>query len=415
MTESTSTVDPSLSGTIKIVLSLLTLAAALVFPPVFSYIAVYITIIGLIGFAATLAPRPERLRNPATLTIVAAVSLLVLATLLAGAGSATNWLAPAVVLLVAIGVGLLGMPIWIRRRRILLLMAIMALVGAVFGLVWGSLDILMRLDTRAGGGNNPIHYGALMTFLGFSALSGLYLTCHRWRYVFLAGPVTAFTGVLLSGSRGPFLAVVALTLALAPLILRWNWKERTFRLLLIGGAALGAVLFAILPPAHRIADGIIQILFGGTAFLNYEDDPRVHMTNGAIEAFKESPIWGHGYGNMIAAAEAHFPASSIYFGRYDHLHADLLNFMVAGGMIGVVAYVLTLLAPLLLIPSMREQYRKPGIILALTASVGAFSLGLTNTVIGILPQTVLFAVVIGWAMLCAQWSKDKTAAHKAGQ
>src|SRR5690606_4982713 len=115
-----------------------------------------------------------------------------------------------------------------------------------------------------------------------------------------------------------------------------------------------------------------------------------------FRAFLEAPLFGHGPVAFTAVAER---LADTPFGGAPHLHNDLVDMAASAGTVGLAAYVLLLLAPVL------EALRAPAsaltpwaIVLALTLISGFLVMGLTNAMFGILSVTTTFAaicVVIG--------------------
>jgi O-antigen ligase len=241
-----------------------------------------------------------------------------------------------------------------------------------------------------------------MLLLGFATLGAYAGSRKKWRYVFLLGPVLGVSGVFLSGTRGAGVAVITILIALTPVFVLWSRRDWRFLVAVFGFSVLGTVLFNLSPHGHRAATGIFAFISGVlSGDFSVIDQQRTEMLNGALAAFRESPIWGHGWGDMMGAAERHYPAESRFIGDYDHLHSDIANFAVIGGILGLAAYALLICAPILTAFLCRSQWRFPAIILGVNTSVGYFSLGLTNAMFGILPQTVLYTALLGWILLLA--------------
>lgn len=387
-------------GVLRLI-SILTLISAFALSAVASYVACYVVMVGLLVMLVT-SQGWRAYRRPAALALVLAFLSITLAALLAGPGVPGNWLGPAILIvpLLALGFPALGRHALPLSSPVAI--AGLSLVGAGLGLLGGLADIVLNHAERAGVFNNPIHFSGLMVLLGFVSLVGFEASKAKWRHVFLAGPVFGMGGVLLSGSRGPFLAALALGILFAPAILYWHRRDRwLWTSLVVLAVGLSAVL-VISPLGPRAAGGIMELVAGlGSGNLTAVDEGRSQMLAGAFGAFADSPLWGHGWAGMMAAAEAHFPADSLFLG-YDHLHADIANFAVMGGALGLFAYALLILAPILAMLSVPPANRRSALVVGGTASVGFLVLGMTNSMFGILPQTVLYATLMGWLFLLAE-------------
>lgn len=388
--------------------SIATLVAAFALSAVASYIACYVALVGLAILLVSGGGWRQALR-PGGRELLLALLCVSLAAVLAGPLEPRNWLGPAVLLVPLLGLSFPELARHAPRLAAPQAIAGMALFGTALGLAVGVYDILVSQADRAGVFNNPIHFSGLMVILGFICLVGFETVAGRWRHVFLAGPVLGVGGVLLSGSRGPFLAALALAVLFAPAILYWHRRDRwlwsSLAVLLVG---LGAVL-TISPLGPRAAGVLAELASGfGAGNLTALDEGRSQMLGGAVQAFGQSPLWGYGWAGMMPAAEAFYPADSIFRG-FDHLHADLANFAVLGGVLGLAAYGALLLAPILAMLAVKGANRRLAFVVGGTASLGYLVLGLTNSMFGLLPQTVLYAALMGWLFLLADRDEPKRA------
>jgi O-antigen ligase len=283
------------------------------------------------------------------------------------------------------------------------------LVGAIGAMATGTYGSIALETARAGGENNPIHFAGIATILGFSALVGIFQNTSRWRFLFLSGPVFGIAAVLLSGSRGPILSALVLFVVIIPLLVYWFRHIWLFWAVpLVLGVAIVASIMVIAPAQyHYVVDAVAssqaaaEFLFdNNVASLTSEPEnidgstwQRLIFLRGAIDAFLASPVIGHGASQLISAAASHFPPGYEYLGG--HLHSDIADFAVVAGLLGIVAFVLILLSPFFaLLRAKGTEKRRAIVILSLTLGVGYFTLGLTNAVFGILPQTLLYGILV---------------------
>lgn len=389
--------------TITLPIAALLLSAGLVFPTLSPYTAVYVTlslmVVSIVGLFARqsdhLGALPYRLVLLALLILTAMlpfvwqgtgdlIFMLVLAPLL---------LAPAVPMLLAEE----------HDFNTGTIVALFCLFGALAGTLEAVYEVFVLGVSRAGGTNNPIHFGGIAVLLGFFALTGLFGTRSQWRFLFLLGPAFGLAATMLSASRGPMLAVAAISLLVGPLLVRWFWRQTGFRIVLVLMAIAGvAVLFFGQLPGQYSGRSFglfsdISQIFSGQASFN--DQVRLAYYQAAVDAFEQAPWFGHGAGQMISAPAEFYSAQFAFLATSEHLHSDLADFAVLGGTFGLLAYALLLIAPFTALrgvidPDLRHQILVGAIVLG----VGIFSLGLTNAVFGILPQTVLYALLLGILM-----------------
>ncbi len=379
-------------------LAVLVQVSGLVFPAIASYTAVYVTM-GALVLALGLWPLPENRWKPAppVLMVFLAVGLVALTLPFVWSGPddlmGVGIIAP--VLLAA------GLPLLARHEPRLFsvnMVAGLCLVGTIGALVMGLHDVLVLGAVRAGAGNNPIHYAGLAIILGFMSLIGLFGSRAPLRFVYLTGPLLAVGAALLSGSRGPLLAAALLGVVVLPLLVAWLWRERGFQITVILAAVLlvaGGGYIANQGHAQRALDAFSDIkgFLAGDA-VDRSMEKRVLMYRGAVGAFLDSPVVGHGFSNMVPATHKYQPADDIQ--KVPHLHADIANFAVLGGSLGLVAYLLLLAAPgLALFGARAPAHQRALIVGSLVVGAGYLGIGLTNAVFGVLPQTVLYAVLLG--------------------
>lgn len=351
---------------------------------------------GMVSWAFAL-PRVEVIRQPAVLLPLLALVLLALAFFVA-----TGSLAGALAVFYLAPLGLVG-PVTILLRADGQMaapdsIAIAALVGSLVGAAIGAFDWWTMGPTRAGAAvNNPIHFGAITLCLGFIALAGLY-SKHRWvRAAAVSGPLWGAIAAWLSGSRGPLVALPAM-LVVALVILACQFLPRRQAVAIaVATAAVALGGAAFLWQTGLIAQvpvvGMILAYLGGGAVLDGSTSERLAMYGAGASAFLHSPWFGYGFENLMTTAERYAP-EGISFAGFDHLHSDLVDFAVIGGVVGVFSYLLVLVAGPVQALSGPRSGRRPAVLLSVTLSVGYAVMGLTNAMIGILTQTMLFALIL---------------------
>ncbi|WP_354059053.1 O-antigen ligase family protein [Devosia sp. 2618] len=383
---------------ILFLLAWLALVVGLVLPPILPEVTNTISVVLMVlslGLLAVAAWRKEPLGQTAYWVSLVAGLLLMLALI----PTARSPLDVVLVLTLA--------PLWlIWPYSVLLhrlgnrltphLIGLLALGGTAISTAVCAYDFFV-LGARRGGGIvlNPVHMGDVALSLGFVALVGCFGTL-RLRPLYLLGPVLALVSIWLTGSRGPLMAygaliIVALTsVALTMLPLR-------HALFVALGAALICVTAAVVGFSlgwfneFRGIDQIGTFLATGR-FTESSINRRLGMYISSWNAFLASPIYGHGFFDFVGAAIRYAP-EGVKFPHYDHLHADLANFMAIGGLMGLACYGLMLAAPIVGALSVRGPHRSAALYLAATVSVGYAVAGLTNATFGILVLTVLYAVV----------------------
>lgn len=276
------------------------------------------------------------------------------------------------------------------------LIAVLALAGVGGAAVVALMEVVATGTVRAGGGvANPIHFADVALLVGFVACAGLVGRVTLWRFLFLLGPVFATIAVVLSGTRGAVVAIAAmLAVAAIGLVVLRVVSVKKALIALVALVAAGAV--ALLLGASQFS-GIQRVLIDIGEVLQHgvpTDEStaiRLQMLSGGIQAFLQAPIFGHG---PLAFVNLANELSGVPFGSWPHLHNDLADFAASAGIVGLIAYALFLLAPIVEVLRAKSTAAKPRIlVLAATLVFGFFVMGLTNAMFGILTVTVSYAVI----------------------
>lgn len=254
-------------------------------------------------------------------------------------------------------------------------------------------------------GESPV-FGAILLgntaiLLGFLGLTGVIAGRSR-RWLYLAGPILGIATTLVTESRGPLIAVVPLSLLAA------IYLGRALRLrpLWWGAGGAGVVLLvvaaALLSPA-RIAElgTIAGNLLAGAPIADETTRIRLALYAAGYQAFLQSPWIGHGWAELMSSIVPFLSADYAQHAGLPQLHNDVVNFAVAGGIVGVAVYLLLIATPVVsaLNSGHDGQYavRLLGTLVLGTAYV--FD-GLTDLMIGFEFHTALYvclaAILIGY-------------------
>ncbi|UYN99528.1 MAG: O-antigen ligase family protein [Devosia sp.] len=377
------------------------------------YVSYVVLVAGVIGLLYALAKRDRALVDPATILIILGLLLQGLSLVFVYRQDIDALpLLSCLPLLVAPSLAaLLTRPasrFWLGPHAVPALF----LFGAVTAAGAGLVDLMVFEPRRVGVGNNPIHYAGLTTILGFMALMGMVSNTSRWRVIYLLGPAAAIVAVVLSGSRGPLLACAALVVVALPFLLI-ALRSRVAILATLAAVVGGGVAFMILADSSLLIDRILgnledmTVARGGAPVENAvrtlmsailaQDEARAAMYEAGWHALQSSPIFGVGYTSVMPLARELFPDLRILT-RLENLHSDLANFAAVSGGLGLAAFGCLLLAPLAALRGIKWR-RNPALVLGVITLVVAFAtLGLTNAMFGVLPQTVLFATILAYLM-----------------
>lgn len=284
----------------------------------------------------------------------------------------------------------------VDRAQFTMLLGVLALCGATGAALVAIYEVQATGATRAGlSVANPIHFADVALLVGFMALVGCVCTRSPWRWLFLLAPIMAIIAVLLSGTRGAIVAFVVMVCVafVAPALFRLYPR----RVVLVAGLALLAVVTIFLALGGTEISGV-QRIFADISAILVSGAPtdegttlRFQMYQGALRAFLESPIVGHGPLAFTAVADSLADTS---FGGAPHLHNDLADMAASAGILGLLAYLLFVLAPMVeILRAPRTPRKSAAIVLVATWTAGFLVVGITNATFGILTVTVSFAAI----------------------
>jgi len=148
----------------------------------------------------------------------------------------------------------------------------------------------------------------------------------------------------------------------------------------------------IVSPRFLGLGSVIEQLMGNTAVAqDYATIQRLQMWQAGWGALLRSPLIGFGWAHLSDAAKPY--VLSMY-------HNDFFNSAVAAGIVGIVAWLATMLAPIVGVLAMpHDRFAGTRLYCALLLSLSFFIFGLTDMTFGYdLPTTLhafLTAIVLG--------------------
>jgi len=237
------------------------------------------------------------------------------------------------------------------------LLVISVVAGAMqVSLKYDYVRLLLFSDNSTMGGrasgilSNPIPFGQLMGAIFFIGLAGyLVLGKHisrRISYFLLSVLVLSFLGLILSESRGAWLALV-LTSFFSFFYTESKARKRWMKWILLIGS-IGVLAIVVFPEIRsRVVSG----------FDSSESSNRVRLElwRANWEALKEHPL-GVGYGGGDVLVEEVFPKLGYQLHGYMwHSHNEFIEIAVGAGWAGLILYLL--MSALLLIVGIKEYYK----------------------------------------------------------
>lgn len=293
----------------------------------------------------------------------------------------------------------------------------LAASGVVIALGYVLILMLLRHGHghRPSGPNlGPIVLSNALLALGFMASGAGLVLPGRRAWLAVIPPLAAIAATLVTGSRGPLLALPVVLLVAA--IFYWRLRfAGSLRAGLIGlgvlGVVCGAGLLAVLS-GKRTASllNILQTVLQSGTTTDGNTSERLQLYQAGWQAFLHSPWIGYGWANVAAAAHPYLSAPTGALLRLPQLHNDVLNFAVAGGIVGVACYFAILTGPLVgAIRSARDSLRPFRLYATTLIMIVYAGGGLTDLMFGFEFHTFLFvllnAIVLGYCREAAPSAK----------
>jgi O-antigen ligase len=228
--------------------------------------------------------------------------------------------------------------------------ASLANIGCGVGLVISLYQVFwLHMSQASAFGSDPIWSAQAGIIIAFIAILGVMTTDKPSRFLFIIGPMAMMAAVVLSGSRGPLLAVPAL-FGIFILLGTRRWWLSLF-------VAVGSTTLLFIATAWFWPEGLERISTVRTIVVDLLSKGQITEASGGerqlmygagTTAFWASPLFGYGWGNLMEAITPFLPIERADLGKiHHHLHSDGLDFAVAGGLLGILSYILVLAAPCL--------------------------------------------------------------------
>lgn len=227
-------------------------------------------------------------------------------------------------------------------------------VAAAFMAVYSATQILgltqisqggIRVDGRFG---NAVYLAGYMLFaIGFACFLALRESDRRMRGIYLAAAAAFAVVLAYTGTRGSLLGLAA-GVAVAGALLLTAGRSNPYRK--IGAWAVGAIVVSIaLFAVGRQIDWVkSHPVFGRIANTTLQDKTvlsRVWNAETAWKGFLDRPVLGWGQGNYSLVFDRYYDVRMHDQEQYfDRTHSIVTDWLVAGGALGLLAYLALLAA-----------------------------------------------------------------------
>lgn len=281
---------------------------------------------------------------------------------------------------------------------------VLCLIGAMVGAAIGVAEVqIIGRDRASGlfGGSNLLPRVAIP--LGFFAFAGLFVVRHPWRLAFYLGPVAATLATYYSGSRGAAMAIPLLGLIAAVfLALRPDMRRHLVVLAVLAAAGVAAAMAVggngLIARFAGTTGTIIELFTQGRSS-DQATVERLDLLVTAWPAYLSHPLLGVGWGNIgqavmeVAPRFDFAPDDKIFF------HADIANFAVAAGIVGIAAWLAIIVAPVAgALATRRDAGFQLRLYLSLLLASSALVFGITDFTLGYDLPTSLHAFLAAVAL-----------------
>lgn len=351
--------------------------------PVGVYIALVAAILSL--FVSSRQAVEAALRDRGVLCFLVAFALLCLAFVL-GARKPDDGMAFVDFLALPVIVPAFALLAGRASPRNVLLVSGLATIGSLVAFAVGFYEVQVRQLGRAAGGTSPIFFSDMAVVLGYFALLGMLVWNSRWRWILALGNAFAVGAALYGGTRGAIVAEIFILAVFCTYTLAWWDRQWQTRLATALGVIAITVLFSVsLFDMSRTTSIFLTAheAVSGAAVGDVSTNIRFKFWAAGLQAFLDSPIYGHSWWNRFEAAIPYMPSDiegMISHDKTAHLHNDIINFASGAGLMGVFAYWLLLAAPIVSawFTPRNERWRFR-LVVAVGFSAAYFAMGLTDT------------------------------------
>lgn len=198
-----------------------------------------------------------------------------------------------------------------------------------------------RVDSTLGNATYLAVYALFNIFFALIVLAKDSTVWKRWTY----GAIIALNLIALynTGTRGAVLGLLAGAVVFAALVAAFDRKERRKRV--VAGYALGAVAvlvvgFVAVKDASFVQQSPVLSRFASISLGDVKTQGRYYIWPMAIEGIKEKPLFGWGQENFNYVFNAKYdPRMYGHEQWFDRAHNAVLDWGIAGGLVGLAAYL----------------------------------------------------------------------------
>jgi len=241
-------------------------------------------------------------------------------------------------------------------------------------------------STRSSGMINANIFGDIAVVMLFLSVVQVFQESSKERIITFIAVITGVVAVFLSGSRGSWLSFIILSVVFILLTYKpflANSKKNQLFLALFFLALFGFIGTQT-DAGKKITDAIVNIQSWDGGDQTYTSSGiRMEMWKSSLETAKQSPWFGYGYRNSNEEVSKYVNSHNKTVAAFTHLHNEYLTNLLAGGVLGLIALLSLLFAPMVVFfKNIKNKetycYSSMGILL----SAGYVTFGFTHIAFG---------------------------------
>ncbi|WP_454857667.1 O-antigen ligase family protein [Rhizobium binxianense] len=275
-------------------------------------------------------------------------------------------------------------------------------IGMIASFLVSLVQVLFLIPRAEGGATNAALFGLISVLFSGIALLNLRSPNATERLIAILGYAAGIGCVLLSGTRSAWLVI-----PVHLVVFLWYFRRCDLhfsaRKFIIGGAVLVLGLLVLASPKIFIRlDALQQDL---TTLEQGADEltslsARIALYRGALSAIEKDPLTGYGPQNRMPSVLAEIPGGIREKLSYSHTHNGFLTAAVDAGVLGAIAVLAMLCAPII-----AAWQKEPGpgrditLVLALLLTSSYLIMGSVGLMFGQKTLDAVFAFTV--ALICA--------------
>lgn len=251
---------------------------------------------------------------------------------------------------------------------------------------------------RPGGLINPITFGDMMLCMGLMCLAATLDFSGRNVLWPALGALVGLAGSIITGTRGGWLAIALSAVLLVQYghVLQGRWRKGLALLVLL--LLVGSYFVPAAGTRARVDQGLTDVheYFNGGP-TDTSMGIRFELWRTATQLIEQHPLAGASVPRIQAEMQALVNAGKApaYVMDYSHFHNQILQTLVYGGVIGLLAWAATLLAPFLFFRRQLRLGASPAPALAgMLLVLSYFSFGLTEVIMWSVHSSMFYAMML---------------------